>query len=168
MKGLSIKTRRRFSSTLLLASLLVTGLLLFPGQSFCQEKTDTLPNGTDGLVNVVRSLDSSTRTLPPNEFKGSLSTFKIGLGYIYDAATYIKSDVFQKQLDWGKLVMNPAQKPRDFQILGSGVLNTKRYLSWKFAFMYDGDKETWMVRESGLTIGVPELSGNIFIGRTMM
>jgi phosphate-selective porin OprO/OprP len=32
--------------------------------------------------------------------------------------------------------------------------------------MYDGDKKTWMVRESGLTIGVPELKGNIFIGRT--
>src|ERR1700759_3862212 len=32
--------------------------------------------------------------------------------------------------------------------------------------MYDGDKKVWMVRESGLTIGVPELKGNFFIGRT--
>jgi phosphate-selective porin OprO/OprP len=32
--------------------------------------------------------------------------------------------------------------------------------------MYDGDKDVWMLRETGVTIGVPELAGNIFIGRT--
>jgi phosphate-selective porin OprO/OprP len=32
--------------------------------------------------------------------------------------------------------------------------------------MYDGDKKVWMMRESGLTIGVPELAGHIFVGRT--
>ena len=26
--------------------------------------------------------------------------------------------------------------------------------------MWDGDKNTWMVRETGVTIGVPELKGN--------
>ena len=32
--------------------------------------------------------------------------------------------------------------------------------------MYDGDDKVRMVRETGLTIGVQELHGNIFIGRT--
>src|SRR5436190_5000846 len=32
--------------------------------------------------------------------------------------------------------------------------------------MWDGDKNTWMVRETGINIGVPELKGNFFIGRT--
>jgi phosphate-selective porin OprO/OprP len=107
-----------------------------------------------------------TKKLPPNEFDGSFSTFKIGLGYIHDGATYIKSDVFQKQLDSAGLVMDPMFKLRDFRILGSGVFKTKRTIAWKFAFMYDGDKDTWLVRESGFTIGVPELFGHIFIGRT--
>jgi phosphate-selective porin OprO/OprP len=32
--------------------------------------------------------------------------------------------------------------------------------------MYDGDKKIWMMRETGVTIGVPELKGTFFIGRT--
>lgn len=32
--------------------------------------------------------------------------------------------------------------------------------------MYDGVSDKWFVRESGLMIGLPELSGKIFIGRT--
>jgi phosphate-selective porin OprO/OprP len=32
--------------------------------------------------------------------------------------------------------------------------------------MYDGPTSSWFVRETGLMIGVPELSGHIFIGRT--
>ena len=48
----------------------------------------------------------------------------------------------------------------------SGQLKTKRSLSWKAGFMYDGSKKVWYVRETGLMIGVPELWGNIFLGRT--
>jgi phosphate-selective porin OprO and OprP len=130
---------------------------------------DTLkvaPDGTEGAVIAVRKQDSATNKLPPNEFKGSLSTFKIGLGYIHDGTTYIQSEKFKQQMDSAKLDVHPQFKIRDFRILGSGVLNTKRYIAWKFAYMYDGDKDVWMLRESGITIGVPELKGNFFIGRT--
>jgi phosphate-selective porin OprO and OprP len=133
--------------------------------AICQEKK-TVPNGTDGLELTVLPSDSSTKKLPPNEFNGSKATFKIGLGYIHDGVTYSKSKEFNQQLDSAGLVMDPMFKVRDFRVLGSGILKTKRPLSFKFAFMYDGDKETWMVRETGITIGVKELFGNIFIGRT--
>jgi phosphate-selective porin OprO/OprP len=70
-------------------------------------------------------------------------------------------------MDSLNLNLTPTYKTRDFRILASGrFLKIKRYVAWKFAYMYDGDKNVWMVRESGLTIGVPELKGNIFIGRT--
>ena len=32
--------------------------------------------------------------------------------------------------------------------------------------MYDGDDKVWILRESGITVGVPELKGHIFVGRT--
>src|SRR5690349_8027469 len=32
--------------------------------------------------------------------------------------------------------------------------------------MYDGANDAWLVRESGLTIGVPELKSHLFVGRT--
>jgi phosphate-selective porin OprO and OprP len=133
-----------------------------------QEVKKQVPNGTDGLVLEVRDSAESHRIekLPPNEFEGSHSTFKIGGGLIYDLTTYNQSDEFKAQMDSANLSVTPTAKLRDFRILGSGVLKTKRSLSWKFAYMWDGDNKTWLVRESGLTIGVPELAGHIFIGRT--
>jgi phosphate-selective porin OprO/OprP len=168
MNRLRIKIRRYVSGTLLLAFLPVAGFLLLADCALAQKnQTDTFPNGTDGLINIKRSPDTTAvKKLPPNEFAGSASSFKIGLGYILDGITYSKDAVFEKQLDSAGVVMDPKFKTRDFRILGSGVFNTKRYLAFKFAFMYDGEGDTWMVRESGLTIGVPELFGNIFVGRT--
>ena len=95
-----------------------------------------------------------------------MTTFKIGAGFIYDVSAYAQSNVFKEQMDSANLSLVNKGKVRDFRVLGSGVLKTKRSFSWKFAYMWDGDKETWMVRETGITIGVPELAGHIFIGRT--
>ena len=150
--------------------------LLIPAISFAQKDTtgpkkggDTIkvvPDGTEGVELAVRSEETKARQLPANEFMGSYSTFRIGMGYIGDFTTHIMSAEFKQQMDSAGLDVVTKYKTRDFRILGSGVLKTKRLLSWKFAFMYDGDKEVWMVRESGLTIGVPELSGHLFLGRT--
>lgn len=131
---------------------------------------DTLkmvPDGTEGVLLAVRKDETPVKKFPPNEFDGSVSSFRIGLGYIHDATTYIQSDEFKKQMDSAGLDVSPKIKLRDFRILGSGVLKgTKRYIAWKFAYMYDGEKDIWMLRESGVTVGVPELKGNFFIGRT--
>jgi len=138
----------------------------YPG--FSQEKK-TIPDGTDGTVLTVPQVDSATgktKNLEPNEVNESFSTFKIGLGYIGDYITFTEDETFKKQMDLAKLELKPMYKTRDARILGSGKLNTKRALSWKFAFMYDGNLDQWLVRESGVTIGVPELSGNFFLGRT--
>ena len=160
----------------LLSSLIFIVFVLVPVIALSQGDTtkrmpgsDTLrlePDGTDGMFNVIRPKDIPADKLPPNEFKGKYTTFKIGLGYIHDFTTYIQDDVFKKQMDSANLDVYPRGKARDFRILGSGVLATKRYLAFKFAYMYDGDKNTWLVRETGLTIGVPELAGHIFLGRT--
>jgi len=134
-------------------------------KSYAQE-TKKVPDGTDGLMLTVPENDSLVKKLPPNEFNGSKSTFKIGLGLIYDAVAYGQSDVFKEQIDSAGLDVYNRGKLRDFRVLGSGVLKTKRHLAFKFAYMWDGDKDTWLVRETGVTIGVPELAGHIFVGRT--
>jgi phosphate-selective porin OprO/OprP len=102
----------------------------------------------------------------PQQVNAPFSTFRIGLGFIYDVAAYDQSDVFKQQIDSLGVTVKATGKVRDFRVLGSGAFRTKRTLSWKFAFMYDGANETWLVRESGFTIGVPELWGHFFIGRT--
>jgi phosphate-selective porin OprO and OprP len=137
-------------------------------RAHAQQQTKQIPNGTDGLVLEVRDSTATTdvEKLPPNEFVGSASTFKIGLGLIYDFTTYNQSAEFRRQMDSAGISLAPTIKLRDFRILGSGNLKTKREISWKFAYMWDGDNQSWLVRESGVTIGVPELAGHIFIGRT--
>jgi phosphate-selective porin OprO and OprP len=143
----------------------VIAIGMFPCLTFGQEPKK-VPDGTDGLELTVRPADSSSKKLPANEFSGSLTTFKIGLGLIYDAVAYKQDDVFKQQMTEGGFNIEDKIKLRDFRVLGSGILRTKRSLSWKFAYMWDGDKETWLLRETGITIGVPELAGHVFVGRT--
>src|SRR5688572_14839208 len=162
-----LKIRRQCNRSLRLISLLVAAIFSFTHQSFCQEDKKTVPNGTDGLVLTVPPADSVTKKLPPNEFVGSFSTFKLGMGYILDYAAFSQDEVFKQQMDSANLDVGESKlETRDFRIMGSGVLKTKRPISWKFAYMYDGDDKIWMIRETGVTIGVPELAGHIFIGRT--
>src|SRR6185503_5795257 len=84
IKGSSkIKSKKGTFETLPLLCLTVTAFLLLPYQSFCQEKK-TVPDGTEGLIIEKRGQDSISKKLPPNEFNGPYSTFRIGAGYIVD------------------------------------------------------------------------------------
>ena len=81
-------------------------ILLFiafsPALVLAQGKTDTLPDGTEGVVFTVRKADSILvdvpQQLPPNEFTGTHSTFRIGLGYIGDFSSYAYDNTFKQQL----------------------------------------------------------------------
>ena len=144
-------------------------LFLFEGTLIYGQKPDSVtivPNGTDGLTLEKRRRDSLVKQLPPNEFAGQYSTFRIGFGYIGDASLFKMDKTFEQQMDTANLDVSPTIQTRDFRILGSGVFTTKRNLSWKFAYMYDGNQKAWMMRESGLTIGLPEINSSLFLGRT--
>src|SRR5688572_8291710 len=160
-----------FSLMISCKRLLILCMGLYPVFADAQEKKDSLPDGTEGVVFTVKPEDTilskAASSLQPNEFEGTHSTFRIGLGYIGDFTTYAYDNTFKQQLDSLKINLDPIYKTRDFRILGSGrFLKTKRYIAWKFAYMYDGNEQVWMVRETGITIGVPELAGHIFVGRT--
>jgi phosphate-selective porin OprO/OprP len=142
--------------------------LLITHAASAQDSTKTVPDGSEGLMLTVPEKDASGKAtnMQPNEANTKVSTFKIGMGFIYDVAAHQQSAEFKQQMDSANLDVKSAGKVRDFRVLGSGKINTKREISWKFAFMYNGDTKEWLVRESGITIGVPELFGHIFIGRT--
>jgi len=55
---------------------------------------------------------------------------------------------------------------RDVRILFRGRFKTKRPITWSFGYMYDGVEKDWLVRQSGIQVGFPEIGGNLFIGRT--
>jgi phosphate-selective porin OprO/OprP len=143
-------------------------LLMLSFRVYSQDTSRALPDGTEGVLFTYTG-DTTAKfppTMNPNDFDGRYSSFRIGLGYIHDYVAYSESETFRQQMDSAGFNLKPAFKLRDFRILGSGVLKTKRYIAWKFAYMWDGEFDQWLLRESGVTIGVPELSGHLFIGRT--
>jgi len=135
-------------------------ICLLPAMLFAQ--TDSVPDGTEGETIVKNDAPKK----PWNEFNLGVTTFKIGAGFLYEFGTFEQDDDSKKQSEIGGYQLEPTFKVRDFRVLFSGQLNTKRTITWKTGVMYDGPSRSWFVRETGLTIAVPELWGNIFIGRT--
>ncbi len=99
-------------------------------------------------------------------FNGRYSTSKFGGGFLYEYAGYQQDAAGKAQLAQLGVSLNPAFAVRDFRLVGSGQLKTKRTISWKVGLMYDGVSDSWLVRETGVMVAVPELWGSFFVGRT--
>ena len=96
-----------------------------------------------------------------NEFDGPFSTLRLGFGFLTDFNAFAQDDDSKQQI-----TMAPDAGVRDFRILAKGKFKTKRPLSWSIGYMYDGADKAWRFRQTGLMIGVPELGGRLFVGRT--
>src|SRR6478672_4431719 len=120
-------------------------ILLIHSRLYSQEKEKIVPNGTEGIMDTVDAATGKTVHPKANDFDGSLTTFRIGVGFIYDLTAYSQSEEFKEQMGIANVNLDARSKTRDFRVLGSGVLKTKRPISWKFAYMWDGDKNVWMV-----------------------
>jgi phosphate-selective porin OprO and OprP len=141
--------------------LLVLEMLIAPYDLLCQDSTEVIPDGTQGETMKIHKLDSVVSLTNWYEFDGTFSTLKFGGGFLYEYAAYMQDDVSKEQIE-----MEPEFKLRDFRITMSGKLKTKRFITWKLGIMYDGPTTSWFIRESGVMVGMPELSGHIFVGRT--
>ncbi len=144
-------------------------VMFFSNVSYCQESKETIPSGTTG--EVLEVLDSSKvetrwRDKRWRLFPGKYSTLKLGGGFLYEYAGYRQDENSRRQMDSIGSPLHPVFAVRDFRIVAGGQFKTKRNISWKAGFMYDGVTDAWFVRETGVMVGVPELWGNIFIGRT--
>lgn len=148
------------SKSLVLTCMCIVVLFICLRPAYAQ--TDTVPDGTEG-ESIVK-IDAPKK--PWNELSLGFTTIKFGAGFLYEFGTFEQDQDSKTQSDIGDYRLEPTFKVRDFRLLFSGQLNTKRTLTWKTGFMYDGPSGSWFVRETGLTISAPELWGNLFIGRT--
>lgn len=146
----------------LCTSFIMIACLNFTENSFSQD-TDrvVVPDGTDGQTMTVAKNDSVLSTGKWYEFDGKVSTLSIGGGLLYDFVTYIQDEESKEQIS-----LKPDVKLRDFRFIMGGKLKTKRFISWKFGLMYDGVTTSWLVRETGVMVGLPEISSHVFVGRT--
>jgi phosphate-selective porin OprO/OprP len=98
-----------------------------------------------------------------NEFEGKFFTIRAGGGYLYDFATYNQDTDSKEQID---LASTPDTKMRDARVLLKGRLKFKRKTTWSAGIMYDGNNDEWVFRQTGIMVEVPEIWGDIFVGRT--
>lgn len=145
--------------------MLVIGILVFvPAIAICQVSAGG--TGSPALEDTIDAGEASVE--PParslgrwNEYDGPLFSIRAGLGFLVDAATFSQDQQSRDQIQ-----MEPGVKVRDFRILLKGALKFERHVTWTCGLMYDGAADSWLLRETGIMIAVPELWGHLFIGRT--
>lgn len=144
-------------------------IIIIATPGFSQETKEVIPDGTQGEeLEVVKgdTLPVKWRDKRWRLFPGKYSTLKFGGGFLYEFAGYSQNEAAKQQMDSLGTHLEPAFKLRDLRITMSGQLKTKRTISWKAGFMYDGPSRSWFVRETGVMVGVPEINSQFFIGRT--
>jgi phosphate-selective porin OprO/OprP len=96
-----------------------------------------------------------------NEYEGPLFTVRVGGGFLYEYAAFAQDKNSKEQF-----ALEPKPKVRDARILLKGRLKFSRPVTWSSGIMYDGPTNTWLIRETGVMVEVPEISGHLFFGRT--
>ena len=143
----------------------VLALVITRAGSVCAQQTDSTAQDTTEVAGISAG---ESEAEPPrrslvkwNEYDGPLFTLRVGAGFLVDYATYDQDQASQEQRD-----LEPGFKIRDSRIIIGGRIKTKRRLTYQAGFMYDGYVDEWFVRQTGLMLGVPELWGNFWIGRS--
>ena len=95
-------------------------MLSFLPRTYSQEKEKIVPNGTEGVMDTVDATTGKIVNPKANDFDGSISTFRIGLVFIYDFTTYAQSETFKEQMNVAGIELDPRSKTRDFRILEIG------------------------------------------------
>ncbi|HEY4010403.1 MAG TPA: porin [Acidobacteriaceae bacterium] len=97
-----------------------------------------------------------------NEYSGPHVVVKAGMGFLVDTAAYAQDAASKEQI-----TMLPAQRLRDFRfLLNGGFPSLPRKVTFNVGIMYDAPSHSWLMRQTGVMIAIPELWGNIFIGRS--
>ena len=96
-----------------------------------------------------------------NEYEGPLFTLRVSAGVLLDAGTYAQDDKSREQFD-----LQSDWQVRDFRLMLNGRIKTKRSITWCAGLMYDAANDKWLARQTGVQIAVPELKGQVFVGRS--
>ncbi len=139
-------------------------MMLFWAGLRAQETSDTTRAASLDTSIVAGESGSETparRLVKWNEYEGPLFTLRVGAAMLYDIGTFAQDDASRNQVH-----LEPGGQIRDSRFLLSGRIKTKRDLTWSAGIMYDGPNDEWFVRQTGIMIGVPELKGHLFVGRS--
>jgi len=116
---------------------------------------DQLEAGDDELATPQRNL------VKWNHYDGKFFAIRAGAGFLYEYAAFSQDEASEEQLQ-----LFPTPKVRDARFLFKGHFKFNRPVSWSTGIMYDVPTKSFLVRETGVMIGVPEISGSLFVGRS--
>jgi phosphate-selective porin OprO/OprP len=143
----------------LVAILLIANPLAARGQ-----QTPPAPADTDDDTIEAGEADAETprrQLVRWNEFEGPFFTIRMGGGLLYDASAFSQDDESLRQFQ-----LDADHKIRDARLLLKGRLKFRRPVTWSSGLMYDGATDSWLVRETGIMVEVPEIFGHVFVGRS--
>jgi phosphate-selective porin OprO/OprP len=151
-----------------LALTLLVGLAQAPPASAQQPQpangtTETIQPPIDDEIDALESynLKSPRRLVKWNEYEGPAFTIRVGGGYLYDYVSFAQDEVSKQQI-----AVEDQWKLRDARVLLSGRLKFRRQTTWSTGIMYDKGNDQWVFRQTGIMVSVPEIWGDIFVGRT--
>jgi phosphate-selective porin OprO/OprP len=98
-----------------------------------------------------------------NEYEGPWFTARLGGGFLYDTANYSQDADSHSQFDF-----EAEQYVRDSRLLLKGRLGSSSRVRYTIGYMYDPapEKRTWFWRQTGIYVDLPQIGGDIFVGRT--
>ena len=140
---------------------------LNPIKTYSQNPAQPIPDGTEGEFfpkpyDSLKNLTTKDKWENWNEFDGPLTTLKFGLGFMSEYAGFSQDAVSKQQVTG----VTNSYSVRDFRYTMAGVVKSRREITWKAGINYDGNTGTWRIRETGVQVKMPELSGFLFFGRT--
>jgi phosphate-selective porin OprO/OprP len=145
----------------------ILGTVQSPSSSASQKSQASATQEEQSLENTEvaaqEDMDPNKRQLVRwNRYEGPYITAEFGAGFLYEIDAFAQDRQSKEQF-----VLHPGYKVRDFRFLLNGSLPSfKRSVTWCLGIMYDGPTNSWLIRQTGLMIAVPELWGNFFIGRS--
>ena len=149
----------RFAQLLALIVLFIAGT---PRSSRSEPAGAAAPDSTiDRSTAGEEEADTPRRRMTKwNEYDGPITTLRLGFAFLVDFTEFAQDSESKQQFD-----LEPDVALRDFRFVLGGRFKTERVIKWTLGYMYDAVDDVWRFRQTGLDIGVPELSGRFWIGR---
>ncbi|KAA9332630.1 OprO/OprP family phosphate-selective porin [Adhaeribacter soli] len=144
-------------------------LLRLPLFTYAQDTTAISPDST--IFWRIEAGDEADIETPRrqlikwNEYSGPYFSIRLGGGLLYDVATYEQDAQSKEQV--GDLKKDIKFRDGRFLFKGRfGPDKMKHPVTYTMGIMYNQPTKSWLFRETGIMVGVPELRGSFFIGRT--
>ena len=144
----------------LLLPLLLCATLRAPARAQAGTPPDT--SIAAGITAGEADADMDRRNLlSALHLKLGFTTLRIGGGLLVDYIGYDQDSASREQFS----NLASQGKLRDARVLLGGRFSTKRPFAWQIGVMYDAAQKTWLFRQTGIMVAVPEIWSHFFIGR---